>query len=220
MRLRRLGWAGVEIETAGGTLVIDPLENASPLAPHVGEAREPPSTARLRAGGQPRGRLRRRRGGRRGGGRGAGPWRRLRAERLGPSDERIVGAVPKPGHKTVLAIYAPEQGPRSPLVQETLEAMAEDFLGVAHMPVDRASFLDRLARETDRVSERTAFQPETLTGYVLTGLQPFDFARADQKAIEAALKSPETRTKDLGGSAGTKEFTQAIVSNLESVAAR
>jgi isocitrate dehydrogenase (NAD+) len=41
-----------------------------------------------------------------------------------------------------------------------------------------------------------------------------------QKAIEAALKSPETRTKDLGGSAGTKEFTQAIVSNLESVAPR
>jgi isocitrate/isopropylmalate dehydrogenase len=33
-------------------------------------------------------------------------------------------------------------------------------------------------------------------------------------AIEAALKSPETRTKDLGGSAGTREFTQAIVSNL------
>ncbi len=48
--------------------------------------------------------------------------------------------MPKPGHKTVLAIYAPEQGPRSPLVQETLEAMAEDFLAVAHMPVDRASF--------------------------------------------------------------------------------
>lgn len=35
-----------------------------------------------------------------------------------------------------------------------------------------------------------------------------------QEAIEAALRSPETRTKDLGGSAGTKEFTQAIVSNL------
>jgi isocitrate dehydrogenase (NAD+) len=35
-----------------------------------------------------------------------------------------------------------------------------------------------------------------------------------QKAIEEALKSPETRTKDLGGSAGTKEFTQAIVQNL------
>jgi isocitrate dehydrogenase (NAD+) len=36
-----------------------------------------------------------------------------------------------------------------------------------------------------------------------------------QKAIEQALKSPETRTKDLGGTAGTKEFTQAIISNLE-----
>jgi isocitrate dehydrogenase (NAD+) len=35
-----------------------------------------------------------------------------------------------------------------------------------------------------------------------------------QNAIEEALKSPETRTKDLGGSAGTKEFTQAIVKNL------
>jgi isocitrate dehydrogenase (NAD+) len=35
-----------------------------------------------------------------------------------------------------------------------------------------------------------------------------------QNAIEAALKNPETRTKDLGGSAGTKAFTQAIVSNL------
>jgi len=35
-----------------------------------------------------------------------------------------------------------------------------------------------------------------------------------QAAIEAALKNPETRTKDLGGTAGTKAFTQAIVSNL------
>ena len=35
-----------------------------------------------------------------------------------------------------------------------------------------------------------------------------------QNAIEEALKSPENRTKDLGGSAGTKEFTQAIVQNL------
>ena len=35
-----------------------------------------------------------------------------------------------------------------------------------------------------------------------------------QSAIEAALKNPQTRTKDLGGSAGTREFTQAIVSNL------
>src|SRR5215203_5883822 len=35
-----------------------------------------------------------------------------------------------------------------------------------------------------------------------------------QRGIEAALGSSKTRTKDLGGSAGTKEFTQAIVSNL------
>jgi isocitrate dehydrogenase (NAD+) len=36
-----------------------------------------------------------------------------------------------------------------------------------------------------------------------------------QKAIEQALKSPENRTKDLGGSAGTKEFGQAVIANLE-----
>jgi isocitrate dehydrogenase (NAD+) len=36
-----------------------------------------------------------------------------------------------------------------------------------------------------------------------------------QNAMEEALKSPDTRTKDLGGTAGTKEFTQAIVSNLQ-----
>ncbi|HEX2108566.1 MAG TPA: isocitrate/isopropylmalate dehydrogenase family protein [Rubrobacteraceae bacterium] len=35
-----------------------------------------------------------------------------------------------------------------------------------------------------------------------------------QSAIEEALKSPETRTKDLGGSAGTKEFAQAVISHL------
>ncbi|WP_273845192.1 isocitrate/isopropylmalate dehydrogenase family protein [Rubrobacter calidifluminis] len=35
-----------------------------------------------------------------------------------------------------------------------------------------------------------------------------------QRAIEAALKSPETRTKDLGGTAGTREFTKTIVANL------
>ena len=35
-----------------------------------------------------------------------------------------------------------------------------------------------------------------------------------QKAIDEALKSPETRTKDLGGSAGTKEFAEAVISNL------
>ncbi len=41
-----------------------------------------------------------------------------------------------------------------------------------------------------------------------------DAAERMQKAMEEALKSPETRTKDLGGTAGTKEFTQAIVANL------
>jgi isocitrate dehydrogenase (NAD+) len=35
-----------------------------------------------------------------------------------------------------------------------------------------------------------------------------------QKGIEKALSKPETRTKDLGGTAGTTEFTEAIVSNL------
>jgi isocitrate dehydrogenase (NAD+) len=41
-----------------------------------------------------------------------------------------------------------------------------------------------------------------------------DAADSMQSGIEAALKNPETRTKDLGGTAGTKEFTQAIISNL------
>jgi len=41
-----------------------------------------------------------------------------------------------------------------------------------------------------------------------------DEAARMQAGIEVALKSPETRTKDLGGSAGTIEFTQAVVSNL------
>ena len=41
-----------------------------------------------------------------------------------------------------------------------------------------------------------------------------DEAERMQRGIEAALKNPETRTKDLGGSAGTKEFTRAIVANL------
>jgi len=35
-----------------------------------------------------------------------------------------------------------------------------------------------------------------------------------QGAINAALKNPETRTKDLGGSAGTREFTRAVISSL------
>ena len=40
-------------------------------------------------------------------------------------------------------------------------------------------------------------------------------AQRMKKAIEEALKSPENRTKDLGGSAGTQEFAQAVISNLE-----
>lgn len=49
---------------------------------------------------------------------------------------------------------------------------------------------------------------------MLEYLDMYEDAERMQKAIEEALKSPETRTKDLGGSAGTKEFTQAIVQNL------
>ncbi len=49
---------------------------------------------------------------------------------------------------------------------------------------------------------------------MLINLGHNDEADQMQRGIEAALKSPETRTKDLGGSAGTKEFTQAVVSNL------
>src|SRR5215211_4711420 len=43
---------------------------------------------------------------------------------------------------------------------------------VRNMPVFPGTYLDRLAQETNRVAENTAFQPDTLTGYVLTGLQP------------------------------------------------
>jgi len=50
---------------------------------------------------------------------------------------------------------------------------------------------------------------------MLEYLDMYDEAERMQTAMEEALKSPETRTKDLGGSAGTKEFTQAIVSNLK-----
>ena len=49
---------------------------------------------------------------------------------------------------------------------------------------------------------------------MLEYLDMYDEAERMQTAMVEALKSPETRTKDLGGSAGTKEFTQAIVSNL------
>ena len=41
-----------------------------------------------------------------------------------------------------------------------------------------------------------------------------DEAGRMQRAIQEALKNPENRTKDLDGSAGTKEFTEAVVSNL------
>ncbi|MDQ4063774.1 MAG: isocitrate/isopropylmalate dehydrogenase family protein [Actinomycetota bacterium] len=50
---------------------------------------------------------------------------------------------------------------------------------------------------------------------MLEYLDMYDVAERMQTAMVQALKSPETRTKDLGGSAGTKEFTQAIVSNLK-----
>jgi isocitrate dehydrogenase (NAD+) len=50
---------------------------------------------------------------------------------------------------------------------------------------------------------------------MLEYLEMNEAAESMQKAMEEALKSPETRTKDLGGSAGTKEFTQAIISNIE-----
>ena len=49
---------------------------------------------------------------------------------------------------------------------------------------------------------------------MLEYLEMNEAAERMQKAMEAALSSPETRTKDLGGTAGTKEFTQAIISNL------
>ena len=41
MQVRRLGWAGLEITAAGRSLVVDLLEDLSPLAPIVGEARGP-----------------------------------------------------------------------------------------------------------------------------------------------------------------------------------
>jgi isocitrate dehydrogenase (NAD+) len=50
---------------------------------------------------------------------------------------------------------------------------------------------------------------------MLEYLEMNEAAERMQKAMEAALSSPETRTKDLGGSAGTKEFTQAIIDNIE-----
>lgn len=39
-------------------------------------------------------------------------------------------------------------------------------------------------------------------------------ARMVEKALKDTLANPETRTKDLGGTLGTKEFTAAIIKNL------
>lgn len=41
MRIRSLGWAGLEIEGPGATVVIDLLEDVSSLAHLIGEPREP-----------------------------------------------------------------------------------------------------------------------------------------------------------------------------------
>ena len=38
MRIRRLGWAGIEIEAAGGSAVVDLLEEVGPMARFIGEA--------------------------------------------------------------------------------------------------------------------------------------------------------------------------------------
>ncbi|TCJ16746.1 isocitrate/isopropylmalate dehydrogenase family protein [Rubrobacter taiwanensis] len=47
---------------------------------------------------------------------------------------------------------------------------------------------------------------------IYMGLQ--EDAERMQRAINEALASEKTRTRDLGGTAGTKEFTQAIIDNL------
>ncbi len=41
MRIRRLGWAGLELEAGGSRAVIDLLEDASSMAAFIGEPREP-----------------------------------------------------------------------------------------------------------------------------------------------------------------------------------
>jgi len=41
MQVRRLGWAGLEVAAQGRFLVIDLLEDLSPLASFVGEAHGP-----------------------------------------------------------------------------------------------------------------------------------------------------------------------------------
>jgi L-ascorbate metabolism protein UlaG (beta-lactamase superfamily) len=46
MNIRRLGWAGVELESAGHTAVIDLLEDLGPMQGFVGEAKTPLPPAR------------------------------------------------------------------------------------------------------------------------------------------------------------------------------
>ena len=41
-----------------------------------------------------------------------------------------------------------------------------------------------------------------------------DAARRIEGAVDAALKDPATRTADLGGTLGTREFAQAVVAGL------
>jgi hypothetical protein len=51
------------------------------------------------------------------------------------------------------------------------------------------TFLERLAQETDRVAKKTAFRPEVLTGFVLTGLQPM-ISRARIRKTQGGGKIP------------------------------
>jgi len=41
MRIRRLGWAGLEVEASGTTAVIDLVEDVSSMARFIGEPHEP-----------------------------------------------------------------------------------------------------------------------------------------------------------------------------------
>jgi hypothetical protein len=51
------------------------------------------------------------------------------------------------------------------------------------------TFLERLAEETDRVAKKTAFRPEVLTGFVLTGLQPM-ISRVRIRRTHGACRIP------------------------------
>ena len=51
------------------------------------------------------------------------------------------------------------------------------------------TFLERLADETDRVAKKTAFRPEVLTGFVLTGLQPM-ISRARIRTTHESCRIP------------------------------